>query len=146
VADALHCRLISPEKCLLDGKVAFASIPAWDGSLGVYPLHAPLVTRLGMGELRLDVADGKQGRGGSRSYLVEGGFVQIVNDTLTILAELAVPAETLSESDAQAELKEAEARAPAEDADPRELERIQSRRRLAAKKLELARTWKGKGI
>lgn len=146
MADALQCRLISPEKKLVEAPVRFASIPAWDGSLGIYPMHAPLVTKLGVGELRLDVADTEHGRGGSRSFLVEGGFLQVVGDSLTILAELAIPAEKLSEQDAEAELREAEARQTPEGASPREREQIQADRERARKKLELARKSKGKGI
>jgi len=148
VASTIDCRLITPEDKIIDEPIAFASIPAWDGLMGVLPGHAPIVARLGMGELRVDVADRDSHKGGSRSFLVDGGFLQVVNDKMTILAERAWPAETLNETDAKAEVSELEARQIPADAEKREaqVEDLRKQRERAAAKLKLAQKFRGRGI
>ena len=84
---SFRCRLVTPAAMVLDEAVTYASVPAWDGLFGVLPGRAPIVAKLGLGELRLEYADkggAAGGRGGERSFLVEDGFVQMVNDKLTI--------------------------------------------------------------
>lgn len=142
-----RCRLVTPTESLLDEQVAYASIPAWDGLFGVLPGRAPIVARLGLGELSVRFSEGG-GAGGTRSYLVDGGFVQMAGDTLTILAERATPTEALAEADAQAELEAASRRQiPADVADRQmELERINREKRRAALAVRLARSGRGRGI
>ena len=101
---SFRCKLVTPTAALLDDEVKYASIPGWDGLLGVMPGRAPLLIRLGMGELRLDFADTQKYEGGRRSYFLEGGVAKMEGDRLTILAESAIPAEQLSEPEAQQEL------------------------------------------
>jgi len=105
---SLDCTLVTPTAQVVSGKVVYAAIPAWDGSLGVQPGRAPLLAKLGVGELRLDFADTDKGKGGSTSYYIEGGFVKVADDKLTILAERAIPLEDLDASKAEAELKDAQ--------------------------------------
>lgn len=115
-ASSFQCRLITPTAKVLDEPVVYASIPAWDGLMGVLPNRAPIVAKLGLGELRLQFADSGKAAGGSRSFLVEDGFMQMVSNRLTILASRATPTESLVLSEAQAELSAAESRAaPAGD-------------------------------
>ncbi|MEZ6210625.1 MAG: hypothetical protein R3B46_05160 [Phycisphaerales bacterium] len=87
-------------------------VPLWDGKRGFMHHTSATVGKLGPGELRLDM----QG-GGSKSWFVEGGFMQNVDDVLTILASGAVPADELSAEEAKAELAEATARTPENAAD-----------------------------
>ncbi len=145
---AIACRLITPEDKIIDEPISYASIPAWDGLMGVMPGHAPIVARLGLGELRVDVADQDSRKGGSRSFLVDGGFIQIVHDKMTILAEKAWPAETLNETDAKAEVAELEARKVPDDAENRDVQvtDLKAQRDRAAAKLKLAQKFRGKGI
>ena len=105
---SFRCKLVTPTAALVDDQVKYASIPAWDGLMGVLPGRAPILARLGLGELRLDFADSEKGEGGTRPFLVEDGFVKMANDQLTILAERATPAENLTMADAEAELKAAQ--------------------------------------
>lgn len=144
-----RCRLITPLAQVLDEPVTYASIPAWDGLFGVLPGRGPIVAKLGLGELRLDFPSTQSAKGGSRSFLVEDGFVQMVDNRLTILASKAIPTETLSPQDAAAELAEAESRKPA-DGDPvkhrLEAERLNKDRQRARAKVRLARRSAGKGI
>jgi F-type H+-transporting ATPase subunit epsilon len=107
-AKTFNCRLVTPTAEVLNEPVTYAVVPGWDGLFGVLPHRAPIVAKLGPGELRLDLAN-PQGES-SRSFVVEDGFAQMVGDRLTILATKAVPVETLNEAEAQAELAEAEAR------------------------------------
>jgi F-type H+-transporting ATPase subunit epsilon len=107
LANSFRCRLVTPTAALVDDQVKYASVPAWDGLFGVQPGRAALLARLGTGELRLDYADSGKAPGGSRTFVLDGGFVKMAGDELTILAESAVAAETLTPTDAEAELKAA---------------------------------------
>lgn len=143
----IKCTLVTPEDKLLDEQVTYASIPAWDGLFGVLPGRAPIVARLGTGELRLAFPE-TTAAGGERSYFINGGFVKMASDTLTILAEHAVPAENLVESEVKAEVTEADALVPASDAvdATAEVERIRIAREAARAKLAIARKYRGSGI
>ncbi|MEO1087479.1 MAG: F0F1 ATP synthase subunit epsilon [Acidobacteriota bacterium] len=105
-----NCRLITPEAKVLDEPATSAVVPAWDGLFGVLPNRAPLVAKLGTGQLKLEFpdqrTDGGTAAGGSRAYFIDQGFVQMVDNTLTILAQHATAAESLSVSEAEAELDE----------------------------------------
>jgi len=143
----IRCKVLTPEACVLDGEVLRATIPAWDGELGVLHRRAALLTRLGAGELRVDFPVSGEAEGGARSYYVEGGFARVVRNRLTLLTNKAIPAEQLSESEAQAELAEAEARVVPEDAEDRraELREVNRQRINARAKLRVARAVKGRG-
>jgi F-type H+-transporting ATPase subunit epsilon len=142
-ARSFRCRLITPVAQVLDEQASSAVVPAWDGLFGVLPNHAPIVAKLGLGELRINFADSDKGRGGSRSFLVEDGFVQMVDNKLTILAAKAIPTESLSESEAQAELREAGSRRPDK---PGDAQRIAADKARAQAKLRLVQKAGGRGI
>jgi F-type H+-transporting ATPase subunit epsilon len=133
-------RLITPAGKLLDAPAGYVSLPAHDGLMGVLPGRAAMVVKLGIGELKVDVAADKPGEGGSRAFLIEEGFAQMSGNRLTILTTRAAAAETITESDAKAELAAAEAAAKA---DPAKAARAKE---AARKKLTLARSRSGKGI
>jgi len=76
----------------------------FDGSAGIYPGRAPLVGRLGVGELRLNDAEGK-----TESYFIEGGFIQIKGELVSVLTNAAVPTATISKATSAAELEEVKA-------------------------------------
>ncbi len=143
-----RCRVVTPTAQLLDHEAKYASVPLWDGMMGILPGRAPIVARLGAGELQLDIPDDKHANAAHRSYFVAGGFMQMSADTLTILAEQAIPAEQLSESEAQAELAEAEARQVPADAPDRAAaaDKLREQRDAARWKLRIARQAKGRGI
>ncbi len=112
MAKTFQCTLLTPEDQLFDEQVEYASIPAWDGLLGLEPQRAPLVAKLGIGPLRLDVAEGD-----SRWFLISSGFAQMKDNKLTLLADEAIPASELDVEKAREALKEAEARTAVKDAD-----------------------------
>lgn len=106
-AKVFQCKLVTPTAALVNDPVTYASVPAWDGLMGFLPGRAPMLGRLGVGELRLDFPDTDKGEGASRSFVISGGVVRMDNDQMTILAEQAIPAEELSVAAAEAELKNA---------------------------------------
>ena len=79
----LKVSVISPERTLFDGSVDSMVAPAFDGEVGILPGHAPMVTLLGKGNLRLG-PDGSAGK-----FLVEGGFLQVVDDAVRVVTERA---------------------------------------------------------
>ena len=136
-------RLITPQGKLIDGEATYASLPAHDGLMGILANRAPMVVKLGLGELKVDIAGDQQGKGGSRAFFVEEGFAQMAFNRLTVLAARATAVETLNASEAQAELAAADARRPADSADARRVSKDRERARV---KLRLARAASGKGI
>ncbi len=144
--NTLTCRLVTPSAELLNEQVNYASVPAWDGLIGFQHGGASMVSRLGLGKLRLDFP-AKNGSG-SREFLIEGGFLEMSNNELVILAERAIAAEEIIESEARAQLAEAEARIVPEDA-PNKLEaveRITREKECAKLMLSMAKTSKAVGI
>lgn len=85
----IKCVVVTPERAVLDASVDFVAVPMFDGELGVLPGRAPLIGRLGYGELRI-----RQGPAIHR-YFIDGGFVQIRADVVTLLTARAIPAEEI---------------------------------------------------
>jgi F-type H+-transporting ATPase subunit epsilon len=83
MANGLRIVVVTPEKAILDEKADFVVLPMIDGELGVMPRHAPLIGRLGSGELRVM-------RGGHpHKWRIAGGFAQIRADVITVLTSQA---------------------------------------------------------
>jgi F-type H+-transporting ATPase subunit epsilon len=144
----IRCRVVTPTHAVLDDRVRYASVPLHDGLAGFMAGRAPLVARLGLGELRLDFPDSREAKGGSRSFFIDGGFAKMSDEGLTILAEDAIAVETIARTDAQAELAAAESRKPdvhAPDALAQSA-RIAHERSRARLKLRLASESQSKGI
>ncbi|GBD36296.1 ATP synthase epsilon chain [bacterium HR36] len=121
--ERLHCLVITPERTVVDERADFIALPLYDGELGVLPGRAPLVGRLGFGELRLR-------RGEEwRYYYVDGGFVQIKHDTVTLLTARAIPANELDARSLEAEL--AQAPPPAVTTEARQRQQAQRERQRA---------------
>ncbi|HEX5725508.1 MAG TPA: ATP synthase F1 subunit epsilon [Longimicrobiaceae bacterium] len=80
---ALRVSVISPEQTLYEGEADSVVAPAWHGELGILRGHAPLLALLGTGSLRI--------RAGSqtRRFRVSGGFLQVLDDVVTVLSETA---------------------------------------------------------
>ena len=83
---SLKCVVVTPERAVLDESADFVALPMYDGELGVAPGRLPLIGRLGFGELR--IVKGKQ----TRSLYVDGGFVQIRGNVVTVLTSKALAA------------------------------------------------------
>jgi len=82
-AGALHVVVLSPERTVYEGAADAVVAPAYNGSLGILRGHAPLMALLGEGALRI-TSGGKELR-----YQVSGGFLQVADNTVTVLSEHA---------------------------------------------------------
>ena len=91
-----NCIVVTPESTVLDEQTSFVAIPMFDGEKGIGPNHAPLIARLGCGELRLKRAGGETVR-----LYIDGGFVQVADNVVSLLADNAVPAEEVKEDAAR---------------------------------------------
>ncbi|HZI64267.1 MAG TPA: F0F1 ATP synthase subunit epsilon [Thermoanaerobaculia bacterium] len=83
MAKSFHFLLITPERVVLDREATFVAFPAFDGEVGVLAHRAPLIAKLGAGELRVESPQGEA------RFFVAGGFAQMVDNKLTILSEEA---------------------------------------------------------
>lgn len=134
-----RCRLITPDARIFDAKVSYASIPMWDGKIGLMAGAGALVGKLGAGELRIEFVDRyeigvKLEESGKKSWFIDGGFMQNVNNELTILAAKALEAEGITEAQAKAEVQAANAKS---STNPLEMERITHERQVAMAKLAM---------
>lgn len=102
---AFQCTIVTPEQQALDESATQAIVPAWDGQIGILTDRAPLLVKLGLGPLRVDLSGGK-----SRTFVIDGGIAQMKDNRLTILTNEATPIEEIDLAAAQAEYAEAEAR------------------------------------
>jgi F-type H+-transporting ATPase subunit epsilon len=136
--------IVTPEQQVLDETVTQAIIPAHDGQIGILTGRAPLLVKLGQGPLQLDLAGGGgQGRsagagaGGSRRFYVEGGIAQMKDNNLTVVTQMAVPAEEISAETTRAELAEATAQVATDEKSQedrnRRLNRARAMQELAKK-------------
>ena|SRR5690349_8981638 len=122
MADTLHFSLVSPERELFSGEVAQVDAPGTEGEFGVLPKHAPFMTTLKPGVVR--IYEG----GNVTPVFVRGGFADVTPQGLTILAEEAVQLEDVDVAELDAEL--AKVRSDANDPGD------EARRKRAAERLE----------
>lgn len=101
-----ECSLVTPERKVFDKKVTFVAIPAHDGEIGIMHNRAPLMCKLGIGLLRLDV-DGIEER-----YFIDGGFAQVVKNKVTILTEQARAAGEVDRAEVEKTLAAAQKESP----------------------------------
>ena len=100
----LTCSVTTPERLVHETSAKFVVVPAIDGELGILPRHAPLTALLGAGELRV------QGAGGEKeSIFVRGGFVQVIANSINVLATEAERADEIDRGAAKRELETAQA-------------------------------------
>lgn len=77
----MRVTVISPEAAMFDGDADAVVAPAFDGEVGILPRHAPFMTLLGRGTLRV------RGAGSVTQFLVRGGFLQVAGDRVRVVAE-----------------------------------------------------------
>ena len=80
----LTVSVISPERVLFEGEVESVVAPAFDGEVGILEHHAPMMTLLGRGELRL-----AGGTSSGARFQVEGGFLQVADNHVRVVTEQA---------------------------------------------------------
>jgi F-type H+-transporting ATPase subunit epsilon len=123
----LRIVLVTPETTLMDEPVEALRFPLFDGQIGILPGRAPLVGRLGYGELLITTSAGK------RSYFIDGGFVQVKQGVVSLLTNRAQLASSLDPKQAEDELQVAQQENPHSDAEFAEKEKdlVRARRKLA---------------
>ena len=100
MADTMQFDLVSPERRVASLEVTSVQIPGADGDMTAMPGHAPLITTLRPGILRVEST------GGTQEYVVTGGFAEI-GENLSVLAERALPREEMTQETFDAILEEA---------------------------------------
>jgi len=126
----LQCSVVTPEATVLETEAQFVALPLYDGEMGIAPGHSPFIGRLGHGELRVKIG------GETQRYYVDGGFVQMAGDLVSVLTERAIPAAELKQDVAEQQLTAARAR----PANTPELLALRDRAQLQARaQLRMAR-------
>ena len=126
----LRLSVVTPERSVYEGAVDAVVVPGHDGEVAFFPGHAPYVGLLGVGELRFHAA-----AGGTQHHLLAGGVVQVVDDTVSVLAETVLPVAGLSVDKARTVLEAARALPATDDAS----EAVRAHAQLVARgKLRLA--------
>ena len=97
----IQCVVVTPERTELDVTAESVTVPLFDGELGILPGHSPLVGRLGFGLLRIKTS------GQLQNYFVEGGFVQVANNVVSVLTDKLLAANQISSTSAAAAMKAA---------------------------------------
>jgi F-type H+-transporting ATPase subunit epsilon len=98
----LHLEIVTPERLAYSDDVDSVQLPGSEGELGVLPHHAPLVSTLGVGELRI-----RKG-GAEESFAIVGGFLQVLPTKVVVMAETADMASEIDLEKAQEARREAE--------------------------------------
>jgi F-type H+-transporting ATPase subunit epsilon len=99
--DTFHCSVITPERAVLETEATFVAFPAHDGEVGILPGRAPLLFKMGIGELRVESPEG------NHNFFVDGGFAQMVENRLTLLTEQAKAVQEIDKATAERALAEA---------------------------------------
>jgi len=99
----LSVRLVTPDRVLLDATAEAVELPSMSGYLEALYGHAPLLSELGAGEVRLH-----GGTSGDQKFFVAWGFVEVLPERVTILAETALHPNEIDVVAAREELAEAE--------------------------------------
>jgi F-type H+-transporting ATPase subunit epsilon len=94
--------IVTPERLAFSDEVDIVMVPGSEGELGILPHHAPLVSTLGVGELRF-----RKG-GVEESFAIVGGFVQVRPDKVVVMAETADMASEIDMAKAEEARREAE--------------------------------------
>lgn len=82
MAQPMQLRVVTPEQIVFEGAARSLVAPAWDGRVGVLPGHAPFLTLLGSGPLKVEPASGD-----TRMFEVDGGVMKVEANVVTVLAD-----------------------------------------------------------
>jgi F-type H+-transporting ATPase subunit epsilon len=130
-SNSFHCSVITPERAVLETEATFVAFPAHDGEVGILPNRAPLLFKMGAGELRVE------GPEGTKILFVDGGFAQMVENRLTLLTEVAKRLEEIDRAAIERQLAEAHQMPMVTDAEfkarQRVLDSAQAQRQMLAR-------------
>ncbi len=133
----LTLELVTPEKVAWSAPADFVVLPALQGEMGVLPGHASFLVQLAEGEVRVTE------KGEVKRFAVSGGFAEIKDDVVSLFAETAETAESISAERARQALERAKAESAKPDLDPSHLAEIDAAIRRAQIRLRVARRGSG---
>jgi F-type H+-transporting ATPase subunit epsilon len=140
--NTMHVEVVTGEREIYNGEADMVVAPGSEGMLGILPRHAPLLTTLKTGEMRIKLG------GAEEPLFVSGGFLEVYNNTITVLADTAEHAEEIDQARAEAARRRAQERLAQAQSDVERaelqgaLERAMARLRVA----ELSRRRGGRRI
>ncbi len=103
MASTIHCDIVSAEAEIFSGEAAMVVVSGEEGELGIAPRHAPLLTRLRPGQVRVMLPGG-----GEEFYYISGGLLEVQPHVVTVLSDTAARASDLDEAAALKAKEEAE--------------------------------------
>src|ERR671911_2994126 len=116
----LSLEIVTPERLAYSDEVDSVVLPGSEGELGVLPHHAPLVSTLGIGELRI-----RKG-GAEEAFAIVGGFLQVLPDKVVVMAETADMASEIDLEKAEEARREAERALESGYSEPADLARARA--------------------
>ena len=138
MATTIRVDIVSAEGEIHSGEAAMVYAPAQMGEVGIAPRHAPLLTKLSPGEVRVETTEGKM-----ESYYITGGMLEVQPHLVTVLADTALRGDQLDES-AALEAREAARQALEGMADETDLKQAQLELAEAEARYRAAQKMKGK--
>ena len=103
MASTIRCDIVSAEEEIFHGVVTMVVATGQMGELGIAPRHAPLITRLKPGQVRVILESGEE-----QFFYVSGGILEVQPQVVTVLADTAIRAKDLDEASVRAAKEEAE--------------------------------------
>ena len=100
----VHIDVVSAEESIFSGEAEFVAAPAQMGEVGIYPHHAPMITSIKPGALRIKLADKNE----EQLIYISGGILEVQPGVVTVLADNAIRGHDLDEAQANAAKKAAE--------------------------------------
>lgn len=107
MAKTLLCEIVTPERIVYNNEVQMVVAMTTMGEVGILPLHAPLVTTLAPGEVRLKIGDAAADW---EYFAISGGYMQVHEDKVIVLADAAVPVSQIDRARVQESLERIKAR------------------------------------
>jgi len=96
MASTIHVEVVSAEESIYSGEAEFVVLPGVMGELGIYPKHTPLITQIKPGQVRIKIP----GQAEETVVFVQGGFLEVQPDVVTVLSDTAIRARDLDEAKA----------------------------------------------
>jgi F-type H+-transporting ATPase subunit epsilon len=137
--DSIELIVVTPERQVVREKVVEVVVPGLDGELGILPGHAPLITELGIGELRYRAS----ASGNLVPLAIISGFAEVLPDRVTVLAETAERPEEIDLRRAEAALARAQKRVTAVSDPNIDWDRASIALQRALIRIQVARKYRG---
>ena len=134
----LFCRIITPERAVYDGEADLVVVRIADGDLGVMADHAPTVSTVEIGDVRV-----REG-GERRVFATSDGFFKVSDNLVQVLVEEAVPAEEIDADEAGTRVEEAErelGELSGEEEDGRRRDELERRQKIGENLARVARRY-----